>query len=247
MDGNDDERERQQRATDVQGCLSGKVHWVAPHPIGSAISGEAFYYSRLAVTTAGLARARSVSAATIRRNLKALTLKGRENGTYQVRNAKIRLSRAPAVCRRPARSGPNGRARARPGQLSGQRFAARGRRYRPRLQWAPWRMAGVCYGPQTAGSARHPRADPASGPPARPDLRLRAAQARPPRLHGAESGRDGSLDPATGADPAHPGVAGEWRADARQRGRGGGTMRHPQPRRCRGARSAGTLSRTARP
>ena len=82
--------------------------------------------------------------------------------------------------------------------------------------------------------------DPAAGSPARPRLRLCAAEARPARLHGAEGGRDGRLVAAAGADPLHPGLTGQRRADARQRHRGRRAMRHPQP--CRGRRTGAARS-----
>ncbi len=62
----------------------------------------------------------------------------------------------------------------------------------------------------------------------RPRLRLRAAEARPARLYGAEGGGDGRRAAGAGADTAHPGEPGEPRAHARQCGRGGRAMRHPR-------------------
>ena len=62
---------------------------------------------------------------------------------------------------------------------------------------------------------------------ARPALPVRAAQARAPRLHGAEGGRDGRLAAPAGHDAAHPGRARQSRAHARERHRGGRAMRHP--------------------
>ena len=101
-------------------------------------------------------------------------------------------------------------------------------------------------GPQAARRPDHRRPDAAAGPPARHRLCLCAAETRPPRLHGAEGGRDGGLQAAAGVDPSHPGLAGQRRADARQCHRGRRAMRHPQPRRCRRARGARPLSRRAR-
>ena len=94
-------------------------------------------------------------------------------------------------------------------------------------------------------SLEHRRPDPAAGSPARHRLRLCAAETCPARLHGAEGGRDGRLDAAAGADPLHPGLAGQWRADARQCHRGRRAMRHPEPRRRRRAGAARSLSRAS--
>ena len=62
----------------------------------------------------------------------------------------------------------------------------------------------------------------------RPALPVRAAQACAARLHGAEGGRDGRVAPAAGYHPPHPGGAGQSRAHAGERDRGGRAMRHPQ-------------------
>ena len=80
----------------------------------------------------------------------------------------------------------------------------------------------------------------------RPRLRVCAAETCAARLHGAEGGRDGRLVAAAGADPLHPGLPGQQRADARQRDRGRRAMRHPEPRRGRRADDARSLSRPAR-
>ena len=88
--------------------------------------------------------------------------------------------------------------------------------------------------------------DPAAGSPARPRLRLCAAETCPARLHGAEGGRDGGFIAAAGLDPLHPGLEGQRRADARQCHRGRRAMRHPEHRRCRRAGAARSLSEPAR-
>ena len=62
-------------------------------------------------------------------------------------------------------------------------------------------------GPQAARRPDDRRADAAAGSPARHRLCLCAAETRPPRLHGAEGGRDGGLGAAAGVDAAHPGFA----------------------------------------
>ena len=64
-------------------------------------------------------------------------------------------------------------------------------------------------------------------PGARHPLPLCAAQARTPRLHGAEVDRDGRRQAAAGADAAHDRCARQRRAHARQRYRGGRAVRHP--------------------
>ena len=146
----------------------------------------------------------------------------------------------------PLTRGRANRAGAQPEQLSGQRAAALGRRNHPGVQRPRRRMAGADRGPQAARRPEHRRADAAAGSPARHRLCLCAAEARPPRLHGAEGGRDGRLSAAAGVDAAHPGFAGQRRADARQCHRGRRAMRHPEPCRGRRARCARPLSRKAR-
>ncbi len=71
---------------------------------------------------------------------------------------------------------------------------------------------------------RDARADRAG----RSALPVLAAQARAPRLHGAEGGRDGRLAAAAGDHAPHPGRAGQSRAHARERHRGRRAMRHPR-------------------
>src|SRR5258706_436234 len=82
------------------------------------------------------------------------------------------------------------------------------RRHHSGVQRTRWRMAGLDRGPQTAGQSQDRHPDPTAGSPARPRLRLRAAETCPARLHGAEGGRDGSVIAAAGVDPLHPGRPG---------------------------------------
>ena len=91
-------------------------------------------------------------------------------------------------------------------------------------------------GPQAARRAR-PSQRSAASRPACADLALpvRAAQARAPRLHGAEGGRDGRRRAAAGPDAPHAGLAGQSRAHACQCHRGRRAMRHPEPSGDRGA------------
>ena len=100
---------------------------------------------------------------------------------------------------RRSRAGAEVRARRRPGELSRQRAAPEAGRRR-----------SVCSTAATANGARARRrrqegvrarrsASDARAQTARrrPALPVRAAQARPPRLHGAEGGRDGRLAPCS--------------------------------------------------
>ena len=127
----------------------------------------------------------------------------------------------------------------RAGELSGQRAAARSRRRRAGVQRARRRVARA---PRRRGQEARSRLDIAERMreqtrAARPALPVRAAQARAPRLHGAEGGRDGRLAAAAGDHAAHPGRARQSRAHARERDRGGRAMRHPQRRRRSPSRS----------
>ena len=100
------------------------------------------------------------------------------------------------------------------------------RRGDPHLQRQRRRMAGAHRRDrQAALHAGMPGADaPAAGRPGRA-LSLRPAEARAPRLHGAEGDRDGRCASAAGADASHRRRARQPRAHARQRHRGCRAMR----------------------
>ena len=138
-------------------------------------------------------------------------------------------------------------------QLPAQRAAAQARR-RVLLfngrdgEWQAQPRRRGQEGADRRGSASATREQPRAG---RPAFSVRAAQACPARLSGAEGGGDGRLAPAAGDHPAHPGGAGQSRAHARQcRSRppssaaswraGGGRAGGLRPRCCR-RRDAGRL------
>ena len=116
--------------------------------------------------------------------------------------------------------------RSRESQLSPQCPAAEGCQFGSDLQRAGWRMAGRNRRrrPQSRGS-RLSSNKPVRRPGRRPHLRFRAPQACSPRLHGAESGGDGGGRPAAGQDPSYTEHSDQSRSHARQRHRGGRTMR----------------------
>ena len=93
-----------------------------------------------------------------------------------------------------------------------------------------WRRGG-----KRASVARNRRADPAAERARRSALPVRAAQACPPRLHGAEGGGARRFAPAAGDDAACPGRARQPRAHARECHRSGGAVRHSDASGDRGA------------
>ncbi len=81
--------------------------------------------------------------------------------------------------------------------------------------------------------------------PARRDLCIRPAETRPARLHGPEGHRNGRGGTAAGDDALYPGQPGEYRADARQCGRGGRTMRNSERGQRRRTAEPAQISRPA--
>ena len=90
------------------------------------------------------------------------------------------------------------------GELSHQRHAAQGRATPCCCSTAPRASGARVWSarPKPAG-ARRAGADAAAALATRPPLHVRAAQARPARLHGAEGGGDGRIAAAAGDDPAY--------------------------------------------
>ena len=199
-------------------------------PDRRAISDRAFYDSCRSLTTRGIWQQRGVGPrpdANYWRKFYPFGLKGRAN--WNIDHASTRFSQPPAVCRRR----PGGRAQTVALERSQSNYLGNVLRLAAgetilvfNGRDGEW-QASIA-GRKRPDSLTRRGPDPAAGSPARPRLRLCAAETCPARLHGAESGRDGGVIAAAGFDPLHPGRQGQRRADARQCHRGRRAVRHPE-------------------
>ena len=177
----------------------------------------------------------------------SLTARPVHNELSASRRGRLRLHRPPPVRRRAAARRGGGSRSTGPGQLPPQRAAPPGRRRRARLQRPRRRVAGR---PSRPRAARAPSSRPRSGRGRRRRRPTSSTCSRRSSTPGSTTWcrRRSRWAPAR-CKPvftrAHPGRAGQPRAHARQRDRGGRAMRHPgRSRRCsRTSRSrAGALA-----